>query len=144
MSTFDRRRGTTSGGAGLSPTVASATTQMRRTIEFSGISGAGVASNDIIQCLTLPEDCIVHWVGAEVTTKNTSAASVQLSGAGYIYAVAANGNLSTAVGQLAVSAATFPFYNSAASTVELVLTSGTMTAGNAVVRVYAVVTPVAD
>jgi len=143
MATFDRRRGTVTGTGELTQVGASSTTTVRRSIEFSGISGAGVAANDIVQAIQLPSDCVVHWVGAEVTTANTSAASVQLSGAGYIYAVAANGNLSTA-GQLAVSAATFPFLNSAASAIELVLTSGTMTAGNAVVRVCAVYTIIGE
>ena len=143
MATFDKRRGTLSGTAGVSPLGTTPPVQLRRTIEFSGISGGGVATNDVIQAIQLPADCVVHWVGAEVTTANTSASSIRLSGAGYEYAAAANGNLSTA-GQLAVSAATFPFFNSATSTVEITLTSATMTAGNAVVRVYALVTPVGD
>lgn len=142
MTTFDKRRGTTSGGAGLSPTVVGAPTKITRTITFSELNSGGVtASTDLIQAIQLPANCVVHWVGCETETANTSAASVQVSGAGYIYVTAGNGNLST-TGFGATSAATFPFFNSATSTVEVVVTSGTMTAGNAVLRVFAIVTPV--
>lgn len=142
MATYDKRRGTTSGGAGMSHTGVGTMTKLTRTVDFSTVnSGAVTASTDLIQAIQLPANCVVHWVGAETETANTSAASVQVSGAGYIYVTAANGNLST-TGHAATSAATFPFFNSATSTVEVVVTSGTMTAGNALLRVFALVTPV--
>lgn len=143
MATYDLRRGTLTGGATTSPTGVSSMTQLRRILPLSAVHAGAISANDIVQCLELPADCIVHWVGAEVTTANTSAGSIQLSGAGYIYAAAVNGNLSTA-GQLAVSAATFPFFNSAVTSVEFTLTSGTITLGDGTIRVYALITPVAD
>ena len=81
-------------------------------------------------------------MGVDVTTVNTSAGSMQLSAAGFIVAAATNGNISAVTGQggFVVSAAIFPFFNSAASTVELVLTSGTISAADGVLRVYAVLT----
>lgn len=143
MATRDMRRGTLSGAGALSPSGQAGTTVMRRILPLSTVNGGSIAANDIIQVLQLPEDCIVHWVGGEVTTANTSAGSIALSGAGYIYAAAVNGNLSTA-GQLVVSAATFPFYNSASSAIEFTLTSGTITLGDGTIRVYAIYTPVGE
>lgn len=142
MTTYDKRRGTTSGGAGTSSTLVAGTTKLTRTVDFSTVnSGSVTASTDMVQAIQLPANCVVHWIGAETETANTSSASVQLSCAGYIPVTAANGNLST-TGFAATSAAMFPFFNSATSTIEVVVTSGTMTAGNALLRVFAVVTPV--
>lgn len=144
MSTFNARKGNTS-GVGLSSTGTGGPYQVRNIVNLatSGASSGGViAANDIIQVLTLPQETWVHAMGVDVQTVNTSAGSMQLSAAGFVVAAATNGNISAVTGQggFVVSAAIFPFFNSAASTVELVLTSGTISAADGVVRVYAVLT----
>ena len=138
MATFDARKGNSS-GVGLSSTMTAPVYNLRNTIKLATSSSGGViAANDIIQVFTIPQETWVLAAGVETTTVNTSAGSMQLSGAGFILAAAANGNLSAGVGQQGwvVSAAAFPFFNSAASTVELVLTSGTISVADGVLRVY--------